>query len=116
MCSVLSSWKLWSTAVQHAMSHSSCKALVSSTSGVGGTSFFADHFKAVKGIWKVHHFIFDSTHPGVVVMKSTLDGPTTELQLLKSSKEVVCEAGLPAIIQLQVFFSLSAKFMSLAPY
>ena len=93
-----SSWRQWRTAVQHVMLHSSGKAPVSP--GIVGRAFLAGHFKQVKGIRKVHHFIFDSQHLSLVTKKSTLDGPTTDLQLLKSSKQTIRADGITPAISL----------------
>ena len=49
------------------------------------SSFFATHFKKVSGIKKYHHFIFDSSQPGIVTMKEHSDCEPHSMSLLKNN-------------------------------
>ena len=60
--------------------------------------FLSNHFKAVKGVRSYHHLTFDGKKPGIVAVKKAVDAPSTDMQILKTSKEALCEAGLPEVI------------------
>ena len=47
------------------------------------TDFFACHMKKFQGIKKYHHFLFDSSDPGVVTMKVHSDSAEEKFNLLK---------------------------------
>ena len=52
----------------------------------------------MKGVRSYHHFTFDGKKPGIVAVKKAVDAPSTDMQILKTSKEALCEAGLPEVI------------------
>ena len=57
------------------------------------------HFKPIKGIRKLHHFEFSAQQPGVVVVKESLLDPGKEINILKTSKKAVNDAGLPQVLE-----------------
>lgn len=61
-------------------------------------TFLLQHFRPVPGISKLHHCDFKAVQPGQMVVKETVDGPEAVRSLLKTSKEAVSNAGLPAIM------------------
>ena len=50
------------------------------------TSMFAEHFKKLPGIKKLHHFRFTSSEPGVVYTKTSSDATEKRHALLKKSQ------------------------------
>ena len=61
-------------------------------------TFLQQHFLKIAGVSKAHHFMFDATKPELVTVKDRVDAPARKVFLLKTSKEVINEAGLPEII------------------
>ena len=51
--------------------------------------FFVTHSEPVTGIRHFYHFYFDSQQPEVSAMKTTTEGPKTELNLLKKTKKIL---------------------------
>ena len=63
-----------------------------------GILFFANHFKPIKGIRSLHHMVFDSAKPGVVSVKKSIIDEPEEVITIKTSKDALEAAGLPATL------------------
>ena len=63
----------------------------------GSDDWLADFFKPIKGIRKLHHFVFSKNFPGVVKVKESLEAEEAEHSILRSSGsvETIQAAGLP---------------------
>ena len=58
-------------------------------------AYFMEHFKPLKGISKLLHFVFDKDQPGVVQVRESVDSSFNTVELLKSKKEVLAATTLP---------------------